>query len=67
MGKKFKNLGLTDGYIGSPARADADYGRWFFNQTVEVFVKSTDALIKGEKIPDLPSKTKKIMKALFWQ
>lgn len=67
VGKKFKDLGLKDGYIGSPARADADYGRWFFNQTVETFVKSTESLIKGEKIPDLPSKTKKIMKALFWQ
>ncbi len=67
IGKKFKEIGLSEGYIGSPARADADYGRWFFNQTVQTFVKSTDALIKGEKIPDLPSKIKKNMKALFWQ
>ncbi len=67
IGKKFKSLGLKDGYIGSPARADANYGRWFFTQTVETFVESTDALIKGEKIPDLPSNIKKKMKALFWK
>jgi creatinine amidohydrolase len=67
IGKKFKEIGLSEGYIGSPARADADYGRWFFNQTVQTFVKSTDALIKGEKIPDLPSKIKKNMNLLFWQ
>ena len=67
VNKKFKDRGLKNGYVGSPARADADYGRWFFNQTVEAFVKSTESLIKGERIPDLPAKTKKIMKALFWQ
>ena len=67
IGKKFKDLGLKEGYVGSPARADADYGRWFFNQTVETFVNSTTSLIKGEKIPDLPKSVKNTMKALFWQ
>jgi creatinine amidohydrolase len=65
--KKFKELGLKNGYIGSPARADADYGRWFFNEIVNVYVKSAISLYEGKKQPNLPKKTKLIMKALFWQ
>lgn len=67
LGKSFKQLGLKDGYIGSPARADADYGRWYFNETVEVFVKSAIDLYEGKKPPELPDKVKMAMKALFWQ
>ena len=67
LGKSFKQLGLKDGYIGSPARADADYGRWYFNETVEVFVNSAIDLYEGKKPPELPDKVKMAMKALFWQ
>jgi len=67
MGKTFKQLGLKDGYIGSPARADADYGRWFFGETVNVFVKSALNLYEGKKQPELPNRIKKIMTALFWK
>jgi creatinine amidohydrolase len=67
LGKSFKQLGLKDGYIGSPARADADYGRWFFNETVNVFVKSALDLYEGKKLPELPNHIKLAMKALFWQ
>ena len=67
LGKTFKQLGLKDGYVGSPARADADYGRWFFNETVNVFVKSALDLYEGKKPPELPNQIKLAMKALFWQ
>ena len=67
LGKTFKQLGLKEGYIGSPARADADYGRWFFNQTVNVFVRSTLDLYDGKKLAELPTYIKTAMKALFWQ
>ena len=67
LGKTFKQLGLKDGYIGSPARADADYGRWFFGETVNVIVKSTIDLYDGKKPHELPKNIKKIMRALFWQ
>lgn len=67
LGKTFKQLGLKDGYIGSPARADADYGRWFFNETVNVFVRSALDLYEGKKPPELPNHIKLAMKALFWQ
>ena len=67
IGKTFKQLGLKDGYIGSPARADADYGRWFFNETVNVLVKSALDLYEGKKPPELPMFIKTSMKALFWQ
>ena len=67
LGKKFKELGLKDGYVGSPARADADYGRWFFSETVNVIVNSTLDMIKGKKPQELPKFIKTAMKALFWQ
>ena len=65
--KTYKQLGLKDGYIGSPARADADYGRWYFGETVNVFIKSVIGLYEGKKQPELPNRIKKIMKALFWK
>jgi len=67
LGKKFKQLGLKDGYVGSPARADVDYGRWFFNETVNVFVNATIDLFEGKKPPELPGRIKTAMKALFWR
>ena len=67
VGKKFKKLGLKDGYVGSPSKADADYGRWFFNEIVNVYVNSTIALYQNKKISKLPKNKKIIMKTLFWE
>jgi creatinine amidohydrolase len=67
IGKTFKQLGLKDGYVGSPAKADADYGRWFFNETVNVYVKTAIDLYEGKKLLDLPRKIKLIIKSIFWQ
>ena len=66
VGKTFKQLGLKDGYIGSPAKADVGYGRWFFGETVNVFIKSAIDLYEGKKLPELPKHVKTAMKALFW-
>ncbi len=67
LGKKFKQLGLKDGYVGSPARADADYGRWFFNETVNTYVQAAFNLYEGKELPELPKNVKVMMKSLFWQ
>ena len=67
IGKSFKQLGLKDGYVGSPAKADADYGRWYFNETVKVFVKAALDLHEGKKAPELPNNIKLTMRALFWK
>ncbi|MEF8878937.1 MAG: creatininase family protein [Candidatus Thermoplasmatota archaeon] len=67
LGKSFKELGLKEGYVGSPARADADYGRWFFNETVKTYVNAAIDLYNGEKPPELPKNIKRAMKALFWK
>lgn len=67
VGKKFRQLGLKDGYVGSPSKADADYGRWFFNEIVNVFVNATISLYENKKILELPKNRKITMKALFWE
>jgi creatinine amidohydrolase len=67
IGKKFKELGFSEGYIGSPARADADYGRWFFSETVNMIASATLDLVSGKKKGELPKNIQKIMKAMFWQ
>jgi creatinine amidohydrolase len=67
LGKMFKEIGLEDGYVGNPSRADADYGRWFFQEIVNVYVKSTLDLFMGKKLKDLPINIKMAMKSLFWQ
>jgi creatinine amidohydrolase len=66
LGKTFKDIGLTDGYVGSPARADSDYGRWYFQETVTIFVQAAIDLIEGKELPKLPKKTLLIMKSMFW-
>jgi creatinine amidohydrolase len=66
FGKTFKQLGLVDGYIGSPARADSDYGRWFFQEIVELYVRSALDLHAGKKLPSLPKEIKLVMKSPFW-
>jgi creatinine amidohydrolase len=65
LGKTFKELGIKDGYVGSPARADADYGRWFFQETVDLFVRSALDLQQGKTMPQLPAKIKLLMKSPF--
>ena len=67
FGKTFKQLGLKDGYVGSPAKADTDYGRWFFNETVDMYVRSALDLYVGKELPDLPKSVKLAMRSLFWQ
>ena len=66
IGKTFKELGLKDGYVGSPARAESDYGRWLFQDTVNLYVQSALDLHSGKDLPGLPASTKRIMKSLFW-
>lgn len=67
IGKTFKQLGLTDGYVGSPARADTDYGRWFYQLTVDTYVQAAIDLYQGKPCKNLPSSVTSKMKLLFWQ
>ena len=67
IGKTFKQLGLKDGYVGSPARADADYGRWFYQLTVDTYVKAALDLYHDKTCAGLPSSVTSKMKLLFWQ
>lgn len=62
----FKKLGVTDGYIGTPAKANASYGKWFFHFTVHAYSDAAEKMIKNEPLPDLPKKIKRRMNLLFW-
>ncbi len=67
LGKTFQDLGLTEGYVGSPAKADADYGRWFFQLTVSSIVHAVFSMINRKPLLDLPKSVKSTMKLLFWK
>ncbi|UCD12927.1 MAG: creatininase family protein [Thermoplasmatales archaeon] len=64
--KTFKDIGIKDGYIGSPAQADSDYGRWYFQEIVRIYVQAAVDLIEGKKLPTLPRQIKMIMRSMFW-
>ena len=66
IGKKFKDIGIIEGYVGSPARADSDYGRWYFQQIVETYTQATLDLFEGKKPSELPKKTQMVMRSMFW-
>lgn len=66
LGKTFKDLGITEGYVGSPARADSDYGRWYFQQIVETLAQATVDMLEGKKSPQLPSQTQLLIRSMFW-
>ena len=66
IGKTFKDIGINEGYVGSPARADSDYGRWYFQQIVETFAQATLDLLDGKKPPELPNKIQLLMRSMFW-
>jgi creatinine amidohydrolase len=66
LGKTFKDIGIDEGYVGSPARADSDYGRWYFQQIVETYAQATLDLLDGKKLPELPKKTQMLMRSMFW-
>ena len=66
IGKDFKEIGLTEGYCGSPAKADSDYGRWFFQEVVNTYVDSVIDMIDGKNPVDLPKNVKRMMKSMFW-
>jgi creatinine amidohydrolase len=66
LGKTLKDIGVTEGYVGSPAQADSDYGRWFFQQVVETFAQGALDLVEGKPLPELPKKTQRLMRSMFW-
>jgi creatinine amidohydrolase len=66
LGKTFKDIGIKEGYIGSPARADSNYGRWYFQETVNAYLEGAINLIEGKEPVKLPKRTIMIMKSLFW-
>lgn len=66
LGKTFKDVGANEGYIGSPAQASSDYGRWFFQEIVETITTATLDMMEGHSPRDLPAKTKLAMRSMFW-
>ena len=66
LGKTFKEIGITEGYVGSPARADSDYGRWYFQQIVDTYAQATFDMLEGKKPAPLPRQTQLLIRSLFW-
>jgi creatinine amidohydrolase/Fe(II)-dependent formamide hydrolase-like protein len=66
LGRTFKELGAPDGYVGDPAKATQDYGRWYFQQIVETLAEATVDMVEGKPPRDLPRKTQLLMKSMVW-
>ena len=66
VGKDFKEIGIDQGYVGSPARADSNYGRWYFNEIVKTYVQATLDMLDDKNPPELPQKIKTIIKSMIW-
>lgn len=66
VGKTFKDIGIADGYVGSPARADSNYGRWYFQEIVDCYVNATLDMVNGKDSAELPKHIQRMMNALFW-
>ena len=66
IGKTLKEIGVAEGYVGSPARADSDYGRWYFQQVVETLSQAALDLVEEKPLPELPKKTQRLMRSMFW-
>jgi creatinine amidohydrolase len=67
IGKTFKELGIKEGYIGNPSKADVTYGRWFYQLTVDSYANAAVSLYQGKAVIDLPQHVKSKLKLLFWQ
>jgi creatinine amidohydrolase len=66
IGKTFKEIGISEGYVGSPARADSDYGRWYFQQIVETYTQAAIDLFENNKTQELPKKIQLLIRSMFW-
>jgi len=62
----FKKLGVSEGYLGTPSKADSSYGKWFFEYTVSTYVDAVERMIQNKNLPDLPKHIKRQMNLLFW-
>lgn len=66
VGRTLKDVGAKEGYIGSPAQATTDYGRWYFQEIVETLADATIDMMEGRPPKDLPPRTKLEMHSMFW-
>lgn len=64
--KTLKDLGIKQGYIGTPKHANPDYGRWFYQETVNALTDTAIQLLEGQQVDQLPTRTQMMMKLLFW-
>ena len=66
-GKFFKEMGITDGYVGSPSKANEEYGKMHFQDIVNLYVDSALALYEGKKLPEMPEKLRLALKLPFFK
>jgi len=65
-GKYFKEMGIKDGYVGSPSKANEEYGKLHFQDMANLYANLTMDLIEGKKLPELPGRLKRAMKLPFF-
>jgi creatinine amidohydrolase len=65
-GKTFKELGITEGYVGNPAKANEEYGKLHFQEMANVYADAALALYEKKKLLEMPRNLKLFMKLPFY-
>jgi len=65
-GRMFKELGIKDGYVGSPSKANAKYGELHFKDIANLYADEAIKMHEGKDLLEWPDKYKKFMKLPFF-
>jgi len=64
-GKTFKELEITDGYVGAPSKANAEYGKLHFQDIANFYADQAVKMYGGKELLEMPEKFKTYMKLPF--
>lgn len=64
-GKTFKQMGIKDGYVGSPSNANEEYGKLHFQDLANLYADSAIALYENGKLLKMPKNLEAAMNMPF--
>jgi creatinine amidohydrolase len=65
-GKQFREMGIKDGYVGSPKGANTEYGRLHFEDIANLYADQAIKMYEGKELLEMPKKFQTFMKLPFF-